>query len=291
MECLIIGGGPAGLTAAIYLARFRRSAVLVDAGASRAARIPLSHNHAGFPEGIPGKELLERMRAQAKRYGARLLADEVERLGILPDGRFQAQLADRGWVADKGLLATGAEDVEPDLPGLEKAIMRGFVRHCPVCDAYEVINRRVAIIGYGRCSVREVLLLRRYTADLTLLTLGKPLEMPRHELNEVLDAGVRIERDPVAKIAIEGDSIASWQMHSGDHLRFDAIYTALGLRVRSALASQLGAQHDETGALTVDAHQQTSVPGLYAAGDVVSSLTQISVAMGHRCHRCHRHQQ
>ncbi|HET6468817.1 MAG TPA: NAD(P)/FAD-dependent oxidoreductase [Geminicoccaceae bacterium] len=280
MDCLVVGGGPGGLTAAIYLARYLREFVLVDAGASRAAWIPLSHNHAGFPDGIPGPELLARMRAQAERYGARIVRGEVQGLERRPDGSFTAELGGRTLATRRILLATGAEDIEPELPDLDHAIRRGFVRHCPICDAYEVRGRKVAIIGYGKCSIREALLLRAYTSELTLLTLGRDLELPEHERRALREAGVQVLEEPVEAVTVEGDRIVAWQMRSGRPLRFDTLYTALGLRGRSDLATRLGAACDEDGMLLVDDHQRTSVPGLYAVGDVVRGLTQISVAMG-----------
>jgi thioredoxin reductase (NADPH) len=279
MDCLVIGGGPGGLTAAIYLARFRRDLLLVDAGASRADWIPRSHNLPGFPEGIPGPELLARMRRQAERYGAHLARGEVRGLERRGDG-FVADLGDRTVEARRVLFATGVQDIEPELPDLDGAIRRGFVRHCPICDAYEVQGQKIAIIGYGKCSVREVLLLRAYTADLTLLTLGRDLHLAEAERAELRDAGVRVFEEPVTELAIEGDRIAAWRMGSGAELRFDTLYTALGIRGRSELATALGAEHDEDGMLVVGDHQRTSVPGLYAVGDVVRGLGQISVAEG-----------
>jgi thioredoxin reductase (NADPH) len=280
MNCLVVGGGPAGLTAAIYLARFRRNFQVVDAEKSRAAWIPSSHNHPGFPEGIQGAELLRRMRAQAARYGARIIQGEVNRIERLPDGTFSASIAGDTVRSDTVLLATGVEDIAPELPNLEYAVLRGLVRHCPICDAYEIIGRKVAIIGYGKFRIREVLLLRVYTADLTLLTLGKELDVPPHELEVLREAGIRVLDEPVSDIAVDGDGITAWRMKSGKAHHFDALYTALGIRIRSELAREIGAEHDEAGALIVDLHQRTSVRGLYAAGDVVSGLTQISVAMG-----------
>src|SRR5215218_4420581 len=115
MDCFVIGGGPAGLTAAIYLARFRRRFAVVDAGASRALWIPVSHNHAGHPDGIPGPELLGRMRAQAERYGAEVVRGRVERLERRGDG-FAARLEGSGALeAARVLLATGSEDGRPPL--------------------------------------------------------------------------------------------------------------------------------------------------------------------------------
>ena len=280
MDCLVVGAGPGGLTAAIYLARYLRDFLVVDAGASRAAWIPLSHNHAGFPEGIPGPELLARMRQQAERYGARIERGEVKALRREPDGSFTAELDGRSLSARRVLLATGVDDIEPELPDLDGAIRRGFVRHCPICDAYEVRGQKVAIIGYGKCSVREVLLLRGYTDDLTLLTTGRGLELPEGERALLEEAGVRLVDEPVREIAIDGDRIGVWRMQSGQELRFDTLYTALGLRGRSGLARALGAELDADGMLLVDDHQRTSVPGLWAVGDVVKGLGQISVAMG-----------
>ena len=280
MDCLVVGAGPGGLTAAIYLARYLRDFLVVDAGASRAAWIPLSHNHAGFPEGIPGPELLARMRQQAERYGARIERGEVKALRREPDGSFTAEIDGRPLSARRVLLATGVDDIEPELPDLDGAIRRGFVRHCPICDAYEVRGQKVAIIGYGKCSVREVLLLRGYTDDLTLLTTGRGLELPEGERALLEEAGVRLVDEPVREIAIDGDRIGVWRMQSGQELRFDTLYTALGLRARSGLAQALGAEHDADGMLLVDDHQRTSVPGLWAVGDVVKGLGQISVAMG-----------
>jgi thioredoxin reductase (NADPH) len=282
MDCLIIGGGPAGLTAAIYLARFRRRCLLVDTGASRAAWIPVSHNHPGFPDGIPGTELLARMRRQAQRYGAELVFGRIERLESRPDGSFVAWLDDGSRrEAATVLLATGTDDIPPplDLSHLDEAVARGLLRYCPICDAFEITGRRIALAGSGKCRIREALLLRSYTADLSLLTLGDPWDLPEHERRTLQDAGIDIIEAPAIGLAIDGDCFAVRTATGGTH-RFASLYVALGLRARSALAVDLSATHDADGALIVDAHQQTSVPGLYAAGDVVQGLAQISVAMG-----------
>jgi thioredoxin reductase (NADPH) len=281
MDCLVIGGGPGGLTAAIYLARFLRDFLVVDAGASRAAWIPCSHNHAGYPDGgIPGPELLARMRRQAEHHGTRIVDAEVTSLERGGEGVFIAGFGGRTVEARRVLLATGSQDIEPELPGLDGAIRRGLVRHCPICDAYEVRGRKVAIIGYGKCSVREVMLLRGYTSDLTLLTLGRGLELPEDERAILREAGVRLIEEPVAGLTVEDDRITAWRMESGTELCFDTLYTALGLRGRSGLGASLGAEHDEDGMLVVDGHQRTTVPDLWAVGDVVQGLAQISVAMG-----------
>ena len=282
MDCLVIGGGPAGLTAAIYLARFQRRFLVVDTGASRCSWIPISHNHAGFPDGIAGSDLIARMRIQAEQYGAKIIGGRVEQLERSAGGGFTAVLADGSrHETERVLLATGTEDVPPPLalPDRKQAVQHGRLRYCPICDAYEVRGRRLGLAGSRSCRIHEALLLRGYTADLTLITLVNPWELPEEERSTLAAAGIAIIEAPASELVLEDDAIA---VHTSDGRmhRFDSIYVALGLRARSALAVALGAEHDADGALTVDAHQQTTVPGLYAAGDVVQGLAQISVAMG-----------
>jgi len=282
MDCLVIGGGPAGLTAAIYLARFRRHFLIVDAARSRASWIPVSHNHPGYPEGIAGKDLLKRMRVQAERYGAKIVQGEVERLEHRPGNGFLAFMKDgTRYEAERVLLATGTDDLPPPLTlsNLEEAVARGLLRYCPICDAYEVMNRKVAVVASRKCRIHEALLLRGYTADLTLFTLNDDWELPEEERRVLTDAGIGIVEAPAEELAFAQDR-AAIRTADGDWHRFECLYISLGLRARSGLATALGAEHDPDGALAVDAHQETTVPGLFAAGDVVRGLAQISVAMG-----------
>src|SRR5690606_32642995 len=130
LDCLVIGGGPAGLTAAIYLARYKRRFLVVDAGESRCSLIPTSHNHSGFPDGINGFELLDRMAAQARKYGAAIDKGRVNQVHRAPDGTFVAIVGSHEARAKTVLLATGVIDIEPDLPDVENAVRRGLMRHC-----------------------------------------------------------------------------------------------------------------------------------------------------------------
>jgi thioredoxin reductase (NADPH) len=281
LDCVVIGAGPGGLTAAIYLARYLRDVIVIEDGRSRALWIPRSHNCPGYPDGIPGPELIERLRQQAARYNAPLIKERVETLERAEDGGFRVHVQDRAIAARTVILATGADDIQPPIADLEDAIRRGLLRHCPTCDAYEVCDRSVAVLGAGDCRVQEAMLLRTYTADLTVLSLGRALEMAEDERAELHTAGIRLVDEPVADLIIEGEVVCARLAGSGQVLRFDTVYAALGLRGRSELAVRLGAAHDDDGMLLVDDHQRTSVPGLYAVGDVVAGLTQIGVAMGH----------
>ncbi len=289
LDCLVVGGGPAGLTAAIYLGRFGRRFLVVDAGEPRAAWIPVSHNIPFFGEGIPGPEILERQRGHAGRYGTRVLPGTVTELRKTPDGVFEATVeeksggARRRIEARRALLATGSVDVEPDLPDLPDAVRRGLVRYCPICDGYEARGRRTAVIGHGARGAGEAgFIARTYSGDVTLLTLGRSMDdLEPGERERLEGQGVKIVEQPVAALDVRDGQIAALRTGGGQELRFDALYSALGLRYRTDLARSLGAEHDGQGALMVDAHNQTSVKGLYAAGDVVRGLDQIVVAMGH----------
>lgn len=286
VDCLVVGGGPAGLTAGLYLARFHRQFLIVDSGASRASWIPTSHNIPFFEEGIGGPEMLVRQRAHLGRYGVVPVAGTVSALSKTPEC-FSAEIvgedgATREVRARRVLLATGSQDVEPDLPNLPNAIQRGLVRYCPICDGYEAAGKRIAVIGHGAHGLGEAIFVARtYSRDVTLLALGQPMELDADQAQELRKHGISVVPEPIEELELApGGQIAAVKAAGAEH-RFDVLYSALGLRRRSDLALALGADHDETGALLVDDHNQTSVRGLYAAGGAVRGLDQIVVAMGH----------
>ena len=184
--------------------------------------------------------------------------------------------------ARRVLLATGAVDVEPDLPDLPDAVRRGLVRYCPICDGYEARGRRIAVIGHGAHGLGEAAFVARtYSDDVTLLTLGRRLELGPEQRELAARHRIGVVEEPVAALEVRGDRIAAVRTGGGTEHRFDALYSALGLEYRTGLALALGAEHDAQGALVVDGHNQTTVKGLYAAGAAVRGLDQIVVAMGH----------
>jgi thioredoxin reductase (NADPH) len=286
LDCLIVGGGPAGLTAAIYLARFERRVLVVDSGAPRAAWIPTSHNIPFFVEGIGGPEILKRQRAHVEKYGVAIESGTVTGLRKHSD-RFIAFIDGpeggpaRQMTARRVLLATGAVDVEPDLPDVPNAVQRGLVRYCPICDGFEARNKSIAVIGYGDHGMGEAIFIARtYTCDVTLLTLGQPMNLDDDQRRELDAHKIRVVEQPIEALDVQGDRIAALRS-GGQEYRFDVLYSALGLKYRSDLAIALGAEQDGSGAILVDSHCQTTVKGLYAAGDIVRGLDQIVLGMGH----------
>ncbi len=278
-DCVIIGGGPAGLTAAIYLARFHLDIALFDSGASRAALIPCTHNHAGFPGGISGKELLARMREQAISFGVR--SHDATVTAIEPhDDAFTVRTDTLVLEARTVLLATGVVNNRPTMDDAlhAEALAAGRLRYCPICDGYEVTDRRVGVIGTGTHGMREALFLRGYTRDVTLIAPDAE-HMLDEECAAALDAAGVVRVDgPCGRYAIEGDRLAFDT--AGGRLAFDSVYPALGSEIRSELALAAGARGTDDGCIVTDEHQRTTLPGLYAAGDVVRGLDQISHAMG-----------
>ena len=279
-DCIIVGAGPAALTAAIYLARYYLSIRLFDSGNSRASWIPTSHNHAGFPEGINGNELLERMRQQAGQYGAVIEPKRVTDLAKDGTG-FIVSCDDEQYHARTVLLATGVVNNRPD--GIDEqlhdeALSRGLLRYCPVCDGYEVTDKKVGVIGTGSHGTAEAQFIRTYTADVTLISPDGDHDLDADCSAKLDDAGVVRVAGPCGGYAIENGQFALDTAEG--RMIFDSVYPALGSVIRSGLADKIGAELTKAGCILTDDHQQTNVPGLFAAGDVVKGLDQISHAMG-----------
>jgi len=276
VEALIIGGGPAGLMAAIYLTRFRRKVCVLDAGASRAALIPRSHNLPGFPNGIPGPELLARMDQQLKELGVFVQRAEVESLER-GEGHFRARHAEGEVRAARVILASGIVDRQMPLADWLPAVRQGLLRYCPVCDGYEAIDRKIAVVGPLTQAMAKALFMRTYSDDVTLLPIDGDGDAAARQ--RLAAAGVRVTA-PVRRLSKTEQTIEA-ELADGSREAFEVIYPAMGAETRSGLALSLGADHTDDGFLKVDARQHSSVEHLFGIGDVVTDLHQISVAFGH----------
>lgn len=276
-DAVVIGGGPAGLTGANYLARFRRQVLLLDAGDSRACSIPLSHNYPGFAQGVTGPVLIGAMREQALQHHVEMLTAHVDNLARTDSG-FTLQVGEHAIEARSVLLASGAADIWPDMPEAAQALREGVLRFCPVCDGYEIAGRPVGVLTNGSAGVHEAIYLRHFSSSVTVFLCSGDVVLSADELRLLREAEVMVAEAPPTAFALAdgGVSVSYGQQHQ----LFAALYSAFGMNVRSRLAVALGAATDAVGYLVVDDHQQTSVPGLYAAGDVASGLNQISVATG-----------
>lgn len=272
-DAIIVGGGPAGLLAAVYLARFRRRVIVLDSGKSRAALIPRTRNAPGFPDGVEGPALLERLLVQATEYGAERTAAKVERVCRQDDGSFLVETEETRFEARTLLLATGVVNVEPPFEDHDTAVRKGRLRYCPICDAHEVIGKRVVIIGNSARSAAELNFLGTYSDDVSIVAASE-------EAAGVLTGAGCAPLGVASRIASDKDGL-SITLSDGRSEHFDTMYACLGVRPQTALAEQLGVQLSQERTIETDTHQRTSVDGAFAAGDVVHALDQIAVAFGH----------
>jgi thioredoxin reductase (NADPH) len=280
LDCAIIGAGPAGLTAATYLRRYHRSVVVFDGGESRARWIPRTHNCPGYPNGISGVDLLQRLREQAQAHDACFEQVRVDCVRPHAEG-FRIEAGDRHWLARTVLLATGINDLVPEMDDVEGAIASAAIRLCAICDAYEATDGHIGVLAPLQRGLEHAIFLRAYSSSVSLVPLSAAeADEADAALRQRADEHqVRITRPCATLRAVDGHCEVGHD--DGSSTRLDTIYPVLGSLPESSLAADMGASLSDKGEINVDAHNQTTVAGVFAAGDVVSELNQIAVAMGH----------
>lgn len=279
-DTLIIGAGPGGLTAAVYLRRFRRDIIVIDKGHSRLSLIPVTHNFPGFPDGIQGLQLLDNLRCQLGKYGGEVSSGEVMALRL--EGElFVAQREDGSELrARTVLMATGIIDAGLPIEHWHDAVAAGAVRLCPVCDGFDVLDKRIAVVSSPKNPVEHALFMRTFSSSVTLFQREKEVLLDAEQRARLEEGGVRYVASPLLGISMSGAMNPVLNTEDGEHYHVDVVYPMLGETARSELALGLGARSADCMELEVDKYQRTSVPGLYAIGDVVKGLNQISVAAG-----------
>jgi thioredoxin reductase (NADPH) len=277
-DCAVVGAGPAGLTAAIYLARYCRKVIVVHDALSRALKAPMAHNVPGFPEGVQGRALVASMLEQASRHGAVIQNTEV-RTVRKEAGVFALDTAAGPIRARALVLATGVEHCEVDLPRdlHDQAVIDGVLRYCPICDGFEARNKRVAVLGAHKGGAAEALFLRQYTGDVTLIPQNGS-DLTAAQVRELTAAGVVVVERPLEALQPQEDCIQV--VLTGKLMTFDVLYPALGCQPRSQLAEALQVKVNDAGCIPAGQRMTTTQPGVFVAGDVVEALDQISVAAG-----------
>lgn len=265
---LIIGGGPAGLSAAIYTARAGIQATVTYKDGGALEKTDKIENYFGFADVISGPELLARGRAQAERLGAQLVQTEVTGVEYAEKG-FTVKTTAGTFSADAVILATGAPRATPPIPGVRELEGRG-VSYCAICDAFFYRGKAVAVLGEGEYALEEARTLLPVAASVTLLTSGAPAPTD-------LPEGLHVDERPVA--AVEGeDKVARVTFQTGDPLAVDGVFIAYGTAGSGDFARKLGAQLDGN-KIQVSEDGATAVPGLFAAGDCTGGLLQVAKAV------------
>lgn len=290
-DCVIVGAGPGGLTALEYLARFHRRAVVLGAKGPtpRLAWIDRTYNLPGYPQGISGTAMLKRLREQAEEYGGEVRDEIATRLDG-QDGDFRVTLSnDEVLRTRKVILAMGIRDREPDIAGIKRHVGY-FVRYCPVCDGYEHTDKKLGIVGSGESVARHALFLRTFSSHITILLHGEDEYSLGRYRARMEREGIRVVQPRIANIVEthspdEQDPQLEYTgrgvcLEDGEEIELDVLYGALGCNVNLDCVRHLGLNLDEDGYVITDTEQETSIQGLHAAGDMVSQINQISVAMG-----------
>ena len=287
LDAVVIGAGPAGLTALIYLTRFHRRALAFGGGGPkpRLLLIDRSYNLPGYPDGASGAALLERLREQAAEMEGEIRDEIVERVEG-SDGDFRIRIAGAKTLRSrKVILAMGVRDREPDIPGIGPHIGE-FVRYCPVCDGYEHSGKRLGILGCGPEVAQHALFLKTFSNEVSLFLNGADPGCLAGEQAKLEERGVTVHQPRIVRILdSEGDPESEHPgcgvvLEDGSQHPLAVLYGALGCDVNLSPIRDLGIKLDDEGYVVTNMRQETSVRGIYAAGDIASAINQISVAFG-----------
>ena len=277
-DAIIVGGGPAGLSAAIYLGRSQRRTLLVHSGHSMAKWEKDVQNYLGFPEGIDGQDLLTRGFAQARRYNVEVLEDTMQ--SIRPSGTYFDLVGHaQQYRAKRVLLATGLTHLPPDVEGVRECLGHSFF-FCKDCDAYRVQGKRIVIIGHNAEAAEYALAMLLFTSRVMICTNGTQPTWSADHHGWIQDAAVPVRTPRVTALKHENGGIRSLTFASGEDVLLDAAFTTRGDVVHSGLAATAGADLDSEGQVVVDGCMRTSIQGLYAAGCLTPANCQMIIAAG-----------
>ncbi|QOD44035.1 NAD(P)/FAD-dependent oxidoreductase [Clavibacter zhangzhiyongii] len=288
-DAVVVGGGVAGSSAALMLARARRSVLVVDAGQPRNAVAAHMHGVLGH-DGKPPRQLVAEGRREIEGYGGVVVDGRVEGITAVDDPagpRFRVTLDGGAEVrARRVILATGLADVLPEVPGLAAHWGAGVVV-CPYCDGYEVRDRRIGVLATGPGSLHHVQMLRQWSPDITFLVAGgtadgRPLEIDAATRAGIDARGIRVEEAAVVRVLGERGALEGVELADGRILPLDSLFAMPGVAPRDGFARALGADVEETPwgpFVAADPMGRTSVPGLLIAGNASSGSANVPVAM------------
>ena len=264
---IIVGSGPAGISAALYAVRAGVDTTVLTKGPGALDRAEKIENYYGFAQPVSGAELERRSMENARRLGVQFVTTEA--VGLTYTDKLKVETVGKDYPADAVILATGASRAVPRIPGLAGLEGHG-VSYCAACDAFFYRGKDVAVLGSGEYALHEVQALLPVVRSVTLLTNGAPL---------TADFPSEVRVCPQAVEAVLGETVVTGvQLSGGAQLPVSGVFVALGVAGSTALARKIGAEVDGN-RIVVDARMQTTVPGLYAAGDCTGGLLQVAKAV------------
>lgn len=267
-EVLVIGGGPAGLSATLYLARYRRSVTLFDGGQGRSSWAQTAHNYLGFPGGIRARELRRLGREQIAGYEHVTVVDGTRIEGMAQaDGMFVARSDGSEWRGRAVILCTGVVDYWPQFPGWQEYVGVSMF-WCITCDGYSSRGMKLVVVGNTDDAAVTALQLKRFTDDVTIITNQQDCLIGEAEQARLAQGGVALIHDSIKSAEGENGQFRSLLTTSGSTIPLDRLFNQQGARPLVHLGLDLGVALDENGYISVDSEQKTNVPGVYAAGDV-----------------------
>ncbi len=260
-DAIIIGGGPAGLTCAIYLARYRRPVLVIDEGRPRNYATSGIHGFLGH-HSIAPRELLARGRAEAEGSGAEFLSERVTKIEKVGDV-FEVNATHR---ARRIVLAYGVRDTLPDIPDIEKHYGK-TVHHCPDCDGFECCDQRIGVIGWGTKCVGLALKLLQWSDDVVIFTHGHAREWDEEEHSKLLAERIDVVDEKI--VALDGSPLSACVLDTGERVPVQRLFFNIKVERTCALAESLGCRVvDDAPNVVVDEHRQTTVEGVWAVGDI-----------------------
>ncbi len=267
-DVAVVGGGPAGLTAALWLARYLRSVVVIDSGDPRNWKTRGVNGFLG-ESGIKPAELRRRGREECAKYGVRFIDDRVNTATNRNGDSFSLVLGSGATVlARRVLLAIGIKDVWPEIEGLDRCYGE-TVHVCPDCDGYESRGRKIVVVGKGRKAMGMALALMTWSPKIVICTNGEKAEIDTDGCGQLEKLNIPVIESPIRRVISSGDEISAIEMEDGMQLDCDRLYFAIGQYPADDLGAQLKCKRDESGLIVIDDRYHTSVKNVYAAGDIV----------------------
>ncbi len=277
-EVIIIGGGLAGLSAAVYLGRGKRDTLVIHSGKSMAKWEPEVQNYPGFPEGIAGAELLNRCMEQASRFEVEIVDDEIQSL-TKQNESFHLRGREDSYYAKRVLIATGLTHLPPEIPGVRECLGRSLF-FCKDCDAFRLKGQRVIIIGWNNDAADYALGMLLFTPHVMVATDGKDVQWNDERAEWLGEYGIHVRHEAIAGLEHKEGRVRSMVFAAGEPAQVEAMFTTRGDACHNTLAEEIGAELDDEGQICIDASMRTSVSGLYAAGCVTPANCQMVIAAG-----------